>query len=257
MPIENGSNSALFEYCLWLGDNSLILGHRLSEWCGHGPILEEDIAMTNIALDLVGQSRTLLSYAGEIEGKGRSEDDLAYLRDGKDFRNSMLVEQPNGDFGKTMVRQFLFDVFNYHLYVELTKSKDEKLAAIAEKSLKEITYHLRHSSEWIKRLGDGTDESHEKTQNAIDELWMFTDDLFEGNGSDKELIETGIAPSLDLIKPKWMDKVKAVFEESTLKLPAKDIDMMKGSRGGTHTDHLDELLTEMQVLPRTHSGAKW
>ena len=250
-------NTELFEYCLRLGDNSLILGHRLSEWCGHGPILEEDIAMINIALDLVGQSRLMLSYAGKLEGKGRTDDDLAYHRDVMDFKNAMLLEQPNGDFGVTMTRQFLFDVFHYHLYEELKTSKDEHLAAIAEKSLKEITYHLRHSTEWMKRLGDGTEESHQRMQSAVDNLWMYTGDLFDTNEADEILIKEGIAPDLDTIKPKWDKMVKEVLTKATLKIPDNNTFMMMGSRTGKHTEHLGFILAEMQFLPRAYPAAKW
>ncbi|MDX1666665.1 MAG: 1,2-phenylacetyl-CoA epoxidase subunit PaaC, partial [Saprospiraceae bacterium] len=168
---------AHFDYVLRLGDSSLILGQRLSEWCGHGPILEQDIAITNIALDLIGQARSLLQYAGRLEGEGRDEDQLAFLRDAWDFRNYLLVEQPNGDFAHTIVRQFFFDAYHFFLFRELTRSQDEHLSAIAEKSLKEITYHLRFSSEWMIRLGDGTEESHDRMQAAVDDLWMYTGEL--------------------------------------------------------------------------------
>jgi len=249
-------NQELFEYCLWLGDNNLILGHRLSEWCGHGPILEEDIALINIALDLIGQSRTILTYAGELENKGRTEDDLAYLRDCREFKNAMLLEQPNGDFAKTIVRQFLFDVFHYHLYQELLQSKDEKLASIAEKSLKEITYHVRHSSEWLKRLGDGTKESHQRAQDALDALWMYTNDLFVQPDSEKSLTSNGIVPDLSQIQPKWMDQVSSVIREATLTIP-EDVFMQTGSKTGKHTEHLGYLLAEMQFLQRAYPGASW
>src|SRR6266404_5191657 len=170
-------NKILFEYCLRLADTPLILGQRLGEWCGHGPILEEDIALTNISLDLFGQARALLTYAGEVEGKGRSEDDLAYFRDEREFRNLLLAEQPNGDYAQTILRQLLLSAYHYFLYEELSSSKDATIAAIAAKSLKEVTYHLRHSSQWVIRLGNGTEESHRRMLNAVDELWMFTDDM--------------------------------------------------------------------------------
>lgn len=248
--------NALFNYCLWLGDSSLILGHRLSEWTGHGPILEEDIAMTNIGLDLVGQASSLLTLAGEIENKGRSDDDLAYKRDLKEFKNALLVEQVNGDFGRTMMRQYLFDVFHFHLMEGLSDSKDERLGAIASKSLKEIKYHKRHSGEWIKRLGDGTEESHERTQNALNELWMFTDDLFVAYAEDKELEDKGIVPDLNQIKGKWEKGVKGLLKEATLAIP-EEVFMMKGSRNGIHSEHLGYLLAEMQFLPRAYPDAKW
>jgi len=248
--------NALFNYCLWLGDSSLILGHRLSEWTGHGPILEEDIAMTNIGLDLVGQASALLTLAGEIEGKGRSEDDLAYKRDLKEFKNALLVEQVNGDFGKTMMRQYLFDVFHFYLMQGLVNSKDERLAGIAAKSLKEIKYHKRHSAEWIKRLGDGTEESHERVQNSLDELWMFTNDLFLSIDGDKELLEKGMVPDIHEIEKSWEREVSELLEEATLKIP-EEVFMMKGARNGIHSEHLGYLLAEMQFLPRAYPDAKW
>lgn len=256
MAASISKQQALFEYCLRLGDNSLVLGHRLSEWCGHGPILEEDIAMINIALDLVGQSRTMLQYAAEVEGKGRSEDDLAYLRDVLGFRNSLLAEQPNGDFAVTMMRQFLITAFNYHLYETLKSSKDATIAAFAEKSLKEVSYHLRHSGEWIVRLGDGTEESHERVQTALDDLWMFTGDLFETTEGDELLVKEGIAADMNDIKVKWESTVNEVLEKATLKKPGSDY-MMTGSRTGKHTEHLGYLLAEMQFLPRAYPGAEW
>ena len=248
--------NSLFEYLLRIGDSSLILGHRLSEWCGHGPILEEDIAMTNIALDLVGQARTILTYAGEVEGKGRTEDDLSYLRNERHFHNALLVEQPNGDFGCTMFRQFLYTAFSYLIFEELKKSKDTKLSAIAEKSLKEVTYHLRHSSEWLIRLGDGTEESHRRVQNAVDDLWMFTDDLFTMNDIDNTLLKEGIAIDLNQIKSKWKKIVADVFSKAKLTIP-QNVFMITGSREGRHTEHLGYLLAEMQFLPRAYPGAKW
>ncbi|MFK7936933.1 MAG: 1,2-phenylacetyl-CoA epoxidase subunit PaaC [Saprospiraceae bacterium] len=247
---------ALFDYTLRLGDSALILGHRLSEWCGHGPILEVDMALTNIALDLVGQARTLLAYAGEVEGKGRSEDDLAYHRDGHDFRNFLLVEQPNGDFAMTIARQFFYDVYNYYFHVALVKSTDKTLAAIAEKSLKEVTYHLRYSSEWIIRLGDGTEESHEKMQKAIDEIWMYTGELTTANAVDKELLAAGIAVDLEKIKPLYDQKVAEILAQATLIQPSNNW-MQKGGKEGQHSEHLGFILAEMQFLPRAYPDAKW
>jgi ring-1,2-phenylacetyl-CoA epoxidase subunit PaaC len=249
-------DKALFEYALRLGDNSLILGHRLSEWCGHGPVLEQDIALTNIALDLVGQATLFLEYASRLENKGRSADDLAFLRDAMGFRNAMLVEQPNGDFAFTLVRQFLFDVHHYHFFNELQKSRDEQIAAIAIKSLKEITYHLRHSSEWVVRLGDGTEESHRRMQNAVNDLWEYTGGLFDMNEVDEALIREGIAVDQSTIFPLWEKTVKEVLERATLQYPA-DVYMHTGSLEGKHTEHLGYLLAEMQFLPRAYPGAKW
>jgi ring-1,2-phenylacetyl-CoA epoxidase subunit PaaC len=252
----NDSQKALFDYLLWLGDSTLVLGHRLSEWCGHGPILEEDIALTNIALDLIGQARLYLSYAGELESKGHSEDDLAYLRDVMAYKNALLVEQPNGDFGNTIIRQLLFTAFNYHLQTALLQSTDERLRSIAEKAIKETTYHLRHCSDWVIRLGDGTEESHKKVQDALDNLWMLTDDLFTNEPSDKVLIDSKIVPDLNTVKTKWMETIKQVVTEATLKLPAPSF-MMKGGREGKHSEHLGYILAELQFLPRAYPDAKW
>ncbi len=249
-------NKALFDYLLWLGDNSLILGHRLSEWCGHGPILEEDIAITNIALDLIGLSRLYYTYAGELEGKGRSEDDLAYLRDVMDFKNSILAEQLNGDFANTIMRQFLFTAFSYHLQNAMLTSTNEQLRAIAEKAIKETTYHLRHCSDWIIRLGDGTEESHKRVQDAVDNLWMLTDDLFEPMESDKLLIAEKIAPEMGAIRKQWDATIKQVLDEATIKTPEPSY-MMKSGRKGIHTEHLGFLLAEMQFMQRAYPGAKW
>jgi ring-1,2-phenylacetyl-CoA epoxidase subunit PaaC len=235
----------LFEYCLRLGDSSLILAQRLGEWCGHGPILEEDIALTNICLDLLGQSRAFLTYAGQVEGKGRSEDDLAYLRGELEFRNLLLVEQKNGDFAQTILKQFLFSTYQYFLYDALKHSQDKTIAALAEKSLKEVTYHFRHSSEWVKRLGDGTEESHQKMVDAVDTLWMYTGDMFEMDMVDQALVKEGIAVDLNLIKVMWEDKVKEIFAEATLTVPENAF-MIKGSREGRHTEHLGYILAEMQ-----------
>jgi ring-1,2-phenylacetyl-CoA epoxidase subunit PaaC len=246
----------LFEYCLRMGDNALILGHRLSEWCGHGPILEEDIAMINIALDHIGQATSILKYAAEIENKGRTEDDLAYFRDAQNFRNALLVEQENGDFAVTMARQFYYTTFSYLFFEALKNSKDATLAAIAEKSLKEVTYHLRHSSEWIVRMGDGTDESKERVQNAINDLWMYTGDLFTMNEVDNDLLKQGIAVDLTALKPKWDTMVADVLKRATLTMPTS-IYMQQGSKEGKHTEHLGFLLAEMQYLQRTYPGAQW
>lgn len=247
---------ALFDYTLRLGDSALILGHRLSEWCGHGPILEVDMALTNIALDLVGQARTLLAYAGEIEGKGRSEDDLAYHRDGYDFRNFLLVEQPNGDFATTIARQFFYDVYNYYFHVELVKSKDERLAAVAEKSLKEVTYHLRYSSEWVIRLGDGTEESHQRMQTAVNDLWTYTGELTTMNATDKALVGSGIAVDLEKIQPAYAQKVSEILTQATLQKPVDEW-MQRGGKEGQHSEYLGYILAEMQFLPRAYPTAKW
>ena len=250
------AKSSLVEYCLRIGDTSLILSQRLGEWCGHGPILEEDIALTNIALDLLGQSREFLTYAGQVEGKGRSEDDLAFFRGEREFRNFLIVEQPNGDFGQTVLRQFLVGTFQFYYFEKLMKSKDNTLAALAEKSLKEVAYHVRHSSEWIKRLGDGTIESHLRMENAMDALWLYTDDMFIMNEADKELVKEGIAVNLTDVKTSWEMKVKDILEQATLSIP-ENCFMILGSREGKHTENLGHLLAEMQSLPRAFPGAEW
>ncbi len=246
----------LFEYLLRLGDDSLILGHRVSEWCGHGPILEEDIAMTNISLDLIGQATSILKYAGEVEGKGRDEDKLAFLRLEKEYKNSLLVEQENGDFGVTMMRQFLFDAYRLPLFEALQHSKDEQLAAIAEKSLKETKYHYRHSAEWIIRLGDGTEESHERVQKALNSLWRFAADLFQPDEVEKALEEAGILPNMAEVKTNWLKNVEAVINEATLSFPDNNWEQ-HGGRNGKHTEHLGFLLAEMQYMQRAYPNMEW
>ena len=244
------------EYALRIGDTSLVLGQRLGEWCGHGPILEEDIALTNISLDLIGQARAFLTYAGELEGKGRTEDDLAFQRDEREFRNNLMVEQPNGDYAHTMLRQFFVSAFQYYFYADLSKSKDTTLAALAEKSLKEVTYHLRHSSEWIIRFGDGTQESNLRMLEAIDTLYRFTGDMFASNDIDNELLQAGIAAYMKVVYDNWMKKVESVFAQATLTVP-KDCFMITGGIKGIHSEHLGHLLSEMQVLPRSFPGVEW
>ncbi len=254
--MSKSPDNHIFEYALRIGDTSLILGQRLGEWCGHGPVLEEDIALTNISLDLIGQARGFLTYAGNVEGKNRSEDDLAFLRGEREFRNTLLAEQPNGDFGKTILRQLFISVFQYYLFDELKKSKDKTFAALAEKSLKEVTYHLRHCSEWTYRLGDGTEESHERMLRSIDELWRYTGDLFSTNETDAELLKNGIGVDMNQIRIKWQKKIAEIFERATLPLPA-DSFMITGGIEGRHTEHLGHLLSEMQILPRSFPGAEW
>jgi ring-1,2-phenylacetyl-CoA epoxidase subunit PaaC len=249
--------NAIVEYCLRLGDTSLILGHRLSEWCGHGPVLEEDIAMANMSLDLIGQARIILSYAGETEGKGRSDDDIAYHRDVMQYRNSLLTEQPNGDFAMTISRQFFVSVYNFYLYEALKNSKDKTISAFAEKSWKEVAYHLRHSSGWMLRLGDGTEESHQRIQNAVNDLWMFTDDLFQMDEVDELLIKEGIAVDLKNIKEKWKKHVEDILVKATLVIPQLNNFMSMGSRQGKHSEHLGYILAEMQFLPRAYPDTKW
>lgn len=247
---------ATFEYLIRMGDNALILGHRLSEWCGHGPILEQDIALTNIALDLIGQSRNYLSAAGLVEGKNRSEDDLAFFRVERDFKNLLLTEQPNGDWGMTLARQFFFDHFHFLLLQKLRESANQDLSDIAEKSIKEVTYHVRFSSDWIRRLGDGTEESHNRVQAAIDHLWTYTGEMFEMDQTDEILIAAGVAPDLSELRDEWLKNVHSVVSDATLKLPDESF-MQTGGKKGIHTEHLGYLLAEMQHLPRTYPDAKW
>lgn len=250
------AQEALFHYTLRLGDTSLILSQRLAEWTSRGPFLEEDLALTNIALDIMGQANSLLEYAAKTEDKGRTADDLAFLRNEREFFNALLVEQPNGDYAQTMVRQCIMDHFDILFYTELAKSKDQTLAAIAQKSIKEITYHVRHSSSWIDRFGNGTEESHARAQRALNELWRFTDELFEMDEVDALLMKQGVAVDLTALKPLWKKNIEAVFAKATLKLPESTF-MQTGSRKGIHTEHLGYLLAEMQHLPRMHPGAKW
>ena len=246
----------LVEYLLRLGDDRLVLGHRLSEWCGHGPILEEDIAIANISLDLIGQAASILRLAGQVEGAGRDEDALAYLREGVEYRNALLVEQPNGDFGQTMVRQCLFDAHSLLLWETLAKCGHEGLAAIAAKALKEDKYHLRHSSEWVVRLGDGTEESHARAQRALDGAWRYAGELFERDAVDDAVAAMGIAVDTAGIKSRWDAIVDEVLARATLVRPA-DAGMRRGGRVGRHTEHLGHLLATMQIVARSHPGAAW
>ena len=249
-------SDSLFQYLLRLGDDRLVLGHRLSEWCGHGPILEEDIALANIALDLIGQATLYLKLAGETEGKGRSEDDLAYFRDAIDYRNVQIVELPKGDYAFTIVRQFFFDVFNYHVLEQVQSGKHRELAGIAAKGFKEARYHVRHSSEWVLRLGDGTDESHERSQRAVNELWRFNGEMFQADDVDREMAAAGIGADLAAIKPKWEGIVTDVLQRATLTIP-DDPPAMTGGRRGRHTESLGKMLSEMQIVARSHPGAAW
>jgi ring-1,2-phenylacetyl-CoA epoxidase subunit PaaC len=246
----------LFDYTLRLADTALILGHRLSEWIGHAPILEEEMALGNIALDLIGEARALYSYAGEVEGKGRDEDALAYRRDAGGFRNLLLVEQPNGDFAATIVRQFLFSAFAQPFWRRLAASRDATLAAIAAKSEKEAAYHLRHTGEWLIRLGDGTEESHRRAQAALDELWPYTGELFERDAVEDRLIAAGIAVDPETLRAEWQRTVSAVLAEATLAAPER-VWMQSGGRSGRHSEHLGHLLATMQFLQRAYPGATW
>lgn len=244
------------EYLLRLGDTTLVLGQRLSEWCGRGPALEEDIALTNVALDLVGQTRLWLGYAAETEGAGRSADQLAYLRDAHQFRNLLLVEQPNGSYADTLARQFLFDTWHYFVLEGLQRSTDGRIGEIAAKSLKEVTYHVRRSADLVVRLGDGTAESHRRMQDAFDDLWMFTGELFEADAAEAALAQDGVVPAPASLAAPWQRHVAEVLEEATLRLPEGSW-AQRGGRHGQHTEHLGYLLAEMQFLQRAYPGAQW
>ncbi len=244
------------EYLLQLADNALILGHRLGEWCGHAPEMELDIALTNIALDLTGQARSLYQRVAELDGLGKTEDDYAYLRDAWEFRNTLLVEQPNGDFAHTIVRQFIFDSYHYYMCQALTQSKDEWLAGFAVKSLKEITYHLRFSSEWMMRLGDGTPISHEKTQAAIEDIWTFSGELTTLNEVEKVMASQGIGADLEKIKPAIAGKMAEVLAAANLTAPTGTW-MQSGGKDGKHSEHLGFILAEMQFLQRAYPGQEW
>ncbi|MCH8684512.1 1,2-phenylacetyl-CoA epoxidase subunit PaaC [Pedomonas mirosovicensis] len=251
----------LFEYALRLGDTSLVLGHRLSEWCGHAPEMELDVAMSNLGLDLIGQSRLFLTYAGEIEGqiaggRGRDEDALAYLRDVLDYRNFLLVEQPNGDWAATIARQFYFSTFQQLYFEKLAASADEQLAAIARKALPEIAYHVRFASEWVVRLGDGTEESKRRMQEGLNQLWRFTGEMFESDDVEDRLTAANIAPDAAALRPLWQERIERVLSEATLDVPAPHRPVV-GGRKGHHTEHLGYLLAEMQFLQRAYPGATW
>ena len=250
------SETPLVLYTLRRADDALILGHRLSEWCGHAPMLEEDMALSNIALDLLGQARELYSYAAKVEGKGNDEDKFAYLRDVRQYRNLLLVEQPNGDFAHTLVRQFFYSAFADLYWRAMMKSADATLAAIAAKSEKESAYHLRHCSEWIVRLGDGTEESHGRTQTGIDHLWAFTGEMFATDDSERGLIDDGVATDPATLRQQWLKTVSAVVSEATLDLPKNDW-MQLGGRSGRHSEHLGHLLSELQSMQRSFPGATW
>jgi ring-1,2-phenylacetyl-CoA epoxidase subunit PaaC len=247
--------SSLFTYTLRIADSSLILGQRMSEWCSNGPTLEEDIAMSNISLDMFGQANGFYQYAAQLDGT-KSADELAFRRNEREFFNHQLVEQENGNFGTTMVRNFLHDVFNFLFYTELSKSKDETLSALASKSLKEVKYHLRHSSNWLIRLGDGTGESNTKVQDALEELWMYTCELFEMDNLDTELLNNGIAVDNSALKLEWDIMVNKTLVKAKLTRP-EDAYMATGGKKGLHTEYLGFILSEMQFLQRAYPDAKW
>jgi len=252
----------IFTYTLRIADDSLILGQRLSELCGHGPILEEDIALTNIALDAIGQATSLFEYAATLKTdldllpKLKTADDLAFLRFDREYVNLLLLEQPNGDFAQTIVRSFFFDAFRVEFFEALKSSKDGQLAAIAEKSLKETKYHYKHSAEWVIRMGDGTEESNTRINKAIAALWKYTDELFFMDDVDNALISEGIAVDLNSLKEAWMNRIQTVFDEATLIVPEPKAVHFKG-RNGMHTEHLGFILAEMQYMQRAYPGMQW
>lgn len=245
------------DYVRRLGDNVLVLSQRLTEWCGKGPALEEDMALINVSLDLIGQARLWLSYAAELEGQGRNEDQLAFLRDAHQFHNLLLVELPNGSYADTLARQFLFDVWHYFVLEGLCDSSDARIAEIAQKCFKEVTYHVRRSTDLMIRLGDGTEESHRRMQAAIDALWMYTGELFVADALDQAMQEQGVATALGEVQQKWTQHVTDVLLEATLKVPPAGLWMQSGGKAGRHTEHLGYLLAEMQFLQRAYPGAQW
>ena len=247
----------LFDWLLRLGDNAVVLSHRLSEWCGHGPVLEEDLALTNVALDLIGQARMWLGYAGEAEGQGRSDDQLAYLRDAADYRNVLLVEQPNGDYAHSMARQLYFDAWHFELLEALTESADARVAEIAAKSLKEVSYHLGRSAEWVVTLGDGTTESHQRMQAAADELWRYTGEMFEMDAVEARMAADRTSVDLATLRAPWLARLEGIFEEATLTLPDPKAWMAGGGKRGVHSESLGFLLAEMQFLQRAYPNATW
>jgi ring-1,2-phenylacetyl-CoA epoxidase subunit PaaC len=248
--------NAKVEYVLRLGDNALILGQRLAEWLGHAPVLEEDIASANISLDLVGQARLWLTYAGTVEGAGRNEDKLAYHREQDQFRNFTMLELPNHDYAFTIVRRFLFDAWHCLALKALSRSKDADIAAIAAKSKKEAEYHRRHSGDWLLRLGDGTSESHVRTQAALDTLWRYTAEFFEADAVDRAMVGSGEGFAAESLREEWLDEVRTILAEATLAVPAQAKYVSHGKEG-QHSEHLGFLLAEMQVLQRAHPGATW
>ncbi|GAA6189741.1 1,2-phenylacetyl-CoA epoxidase subunit PaaC [Litorivita sp. NS0012-18] len=251
------NQAQLFEFICRLGDNTLVLGHRVSEWCGHAPALEEDIALANTALDLIGQTQMWLGLAADVEGKGRTADDLAMLRDVWDFRNVLLVEQPNGDFGQTMMRQFLFDAWHLAMLEALTKSSHEQIAAIAAKSIKEVQYHVERSGDTVIRLGDGTSESHARMQAALTLLWPYVGEMFVADTVDEAMTAAGIAPDIAAMREGYDAQVGSVLAEATLRIPESGFAHKGGKSGFQHSEHLGHMLTQMQWLQRAYPGASW
>jgi ring-1,2-phenylacetyl-CoA epoxidase subunit PaaC len=249
-------NNNLIQYIYGIADNSLILGQRLGELCGHGPSLETDIALTNISLDLFGQVRSYYQYAAKIQGNDTTEDTIAFLRKEREYKNVLLVEQPNADFAYSITRQFLFDMFHIELLNELQNSKDETLAAIAKKSIKEVSYHVRFSSDWMRRLGDGTEESNQRVQTAVNDLWVFTDELFHQTDADKAMVSEGIGVDVTQLKQSYYHKVSAILEEATIEVPKIEY-FQKGGKQGIHSEYMGYILTEMQYMQRTYPNMNW
>jgi len=254
--VDQQTQRDLFTYLLRLGDDRLVLGHRLSEWCGHGPVLEEDIALSNIALDLLGQANLLLQLAGEVEGKGRDQDTLAYFREGVEFRNLLLAELPNGDFAVTIARQFFYSVHALAVLEQLERCAHPQLAGIAAKAAKETRYHVRHSGEWLIKLGDGTAESHRRVQAAVNDLWRYTPELFDGDDVEERLAAQSLAVAPASLRSKWEQQVGEVLQVATLTTPGETPGLL-GGRRGRHTEHLGHLLAEMQIVARSFPDAKW
>jgi ring-1,2-phenylacetyl-CoA epoxidase subunit PaaC len=255
-PNRRAANDGRFQYLVRLGDDRLVLGHRLSEWCGHAPILEEDIALANIALDLIGQATLLLGLAAKIEERGRDADGLAYFRDALDYRNALLLELPRGDFAVTIVRQFFFSVFALLQTEALQRGRDSELAGIAAKALKEVRYHVRHSADWLLKLGDGTAESHRRAQRAVDDLWRYTGEFFLADDIDREAGASGFGVDPSTLESAWQTTVRDVLGRASLTIPETSY-MQRGGRQGRHTEHLGHMLTEMQIVARSHPGASW
>ncbi|WP_282080576.1 1,2-phenylacetyl-CoA epoxidase subunit PaaC [Aquimarina algiphila] len=249
-------NENKIQYIYGIADNALILGQRLSELCGHGPNLETDIAMTNMALDLLGQTRSYYQYVAKLSGDDKTEDDIAFLRSERQYKNVLLVEQPNRHFGYVITRQFFYDVFHLLLLQELQNSSDETLSAIAKKGIKEVSYHQRFSSDWIKRLGDGTEESHQKVQEAIDDLWRFTDELFHMTDDDDMALQDNIGVNTIALKERYVQMVKEVFDEATLTIPETKW-FQKGGKQGVHSEHMGYLLSDLQYMQRAYPNMKW
>ncbi len=254
--MSDAIKAATLEYATRLGDDSVVLGHRISEWVSYGPFLEEDIAYGNVALDYIGRARMFYTYAAELANDGRTEDDFAYMRSDREYRNLLLMEMPKGDFAYSQVRQLFADVYYTLVLPELQQSKDETLAAIASKGIKETKYHLRRSREWVLRLGDGTEESHKRTQKAVDSLWGYTHEMFDLDETEQMLVEAGIAVDVTKLRAAWRELVSEILTEATLTVP-EDAWAVRGGRTGYHTENLGHMLTEMQIVHRSYPGCQW